>query len=112
MKFTNQPSFVFGIKESKGDFEGRAFSSTTFYLPADLAPSGAGRTIGTVTTPHKFGDASEFEKWAKCAIPAGGLAVLVDFDVVAGKDANGRETAKLLLAGIRPAPQSPAAARA
>lgn len=110
MKFTNQPSLCFGIKESKGEFEGKAFSSTTFYLPADMAANSSGRAIGVVTTPHKFGDASEFGKWAHLehSFPAGGLPVLVDFDVVAGRDANGNNTAKLQLVAIRPTP-APAA---
>lgn len=105
MKFTNQASVCYGIKESKGEFEGRVFSSTTFYLPADMAGNGSGRAIGSVTTPHKFGDASEFEKWSHLekSWPVSGVAVLCDFDVVAGKDANGKDSAKLLLVGIRPA---------
>jgi hypothetical protein len=106
MKFTNQPSVCFGIKESAGEFDGKAYSSTTFYLPADMAKSGSGRAIGSVTTPHKFGDATEFKKWEHLehSFPAGGLPVLCDFDVVAGRDANGKDQAKLVLVGIKPAP--------
>jgi len=106
MKFSNQPSVCFGIKESKGEFDGKAFSSTTFYLPADMAGNQSGRAIGVVTTPHKFGDASEFSKWAHLekSFPVGGVPVLCDFDVVAGRDANGKDQAKLMLVGIRPAP--------
>lgn len=114
MKFTNQASICYGIKESKGEFEGRGFSSTTFYLPADMAANGSGRALGSVTTPHKFGDASEFEKWAHLgkSWPAAGVPVLCDFDVIVGKDANGKDSAKLSLVAIRPVPAAAAAARA
>ncbi len=106
MKFTNQASTCFGIKESQGEFEGKPFSSTTFYLPADMANNGSGRAMGVVTTPHKYGDASEFKKWEHLAnsFPAAGIPVLCDFDVVAGRDANGRDTSKLVLVAIKPAP--------
>lgn len=52
------------VKESKGEMEGRPFSSTTFHLEVDLSENGAGRSIGRVTRPFKLGDASEFDKWA------------------------------------------------
>ena len=91
-----------GIKESKGDYEGRPFSSTTFHLIVDVAENSSGRSIGAVTRPFKFGDASEFDKWAHLAKawPAGGLPCLVDFDIVAGVG----NDSKLTLLGIKPAP--------
>ncbi len=100
MKFTNK-AICTAIKESKGEMEGKAFSSTTFHLNVDLAENGAGRSIGTVTRPFKFGDASEFEKWAnmKDKWPLGGLHCECDFEVVAGAD----NSSKLMLLGIRPA---------
>lgn len=55
---------VHGIKESVGEFEGRAFSSTTFHCEVDLKENGAGRSLGRVTRPFKLGDAKEFDKWA------------------------------------------------
>jgi hypothetical protein len=89
-----------GIKESKGDFEGKAFSSTTFHCIVDVAENGAGRSIGAVTRPFKFGDASEFEKWAHLSKswPATGLPVECEFDMVAGSD----NSTKLVLLGIKP----------
>ena len=104
MKFRNS-ALCTGIKESKGEFEGKAFSSTTFHLIVDVAENGSGRSIGAVTRPFKFGDASEFEKWAHLSKswPAGGLPVQCDFEVVAGAD----NSSKLVLHGIAPA-QAPA----
>lgn len=103
MKFSNQ-AICTGIKESKGEYEGRAFSSTTFHLSVDVAESGSGRSIGAVTRPFKFGDASEFEKWAHLgkSWPQTGLPVLCDFEIVAGAD----QSSKLVLLGIRPATQA------
>ncbi len=100
MKFTNV-ALCTGIKESKGEFEGKAFSSTTFHLNVDVAENGAGRSLGSVTRPFKFGDASEFEKWAHLgkSWPVGGLPCQCDFEVVAGAE----NSSKLVLLGIRPA---------
>lgn len=99
MKFTNV-ALCTGIKESKGEFEGKPFSSTTFHLNVDVAENGAGRSLGSVTRPFKFGDASEFEKWAHLgkSWPVGGLPCQCDFEVVAGAE----NSSKLVLLGIRP----------
>lgn len=107
MKFTNV-ALCTGIKESKGEFEGKAFSSTTFHLNVDVAENGAGRSLGSVTRPFKFGDASEFEKWAHLgkSWPVGGLRCECDFEVVAGAE----NSSKLVLLGIRPAPSATAKA--
>lgn len=107
MKF-QQNALCLGIKESKGEYEGRPFSSTTFHLSVDIADNTSGRSIGHVTRPFKFGDASEFEKWAKLAPswPQGGLPVSCSFELVAAAD-NG---SKLVLLGIQPAQQTRAAA--
>jgi hypothetical protein len=100
MKFSNT-AICTAIKESKGEIEGKSFSSTTFHLSVDLAENGAGRSIGVVTRPFKFGDASEFDKWAHLAKawPATGLPCSCEFEVVAGAD----NTSKLVLLGIKPA---------
>ena len=99
-----------GIKESAGVFEEtkRSFSSTTFHLIVDVAENSAGRSIGTVSRPFKFGDATEFEKWVHLQKrwPAGGLMCDCEFDVVAGAD----NSAKLTLVGIAPSPQAQKAA--
>ena len=99
MKFSNT-AICTGIKESKGEFEGKGFSSTTFHLIVDVAENGAGRSIGAVTRPFKFGDASEFEKWVNVgkSWPASGLPCACDFEVVAGSD----NSSKLVLLGIKP----------
>ena len=96
-----------GIKESKGTFEGKPFSSTTFHLSVDVAGNTAGRSIGQVTRPFKFGDASEFEKWTHLekSWPASGLVMDCGFDVVSGAD----NTTKLTLVEIKPASQAPKA---
>jgi hypothetical protein len=105
MKFLGQASVLHGIKQSAVEMDGKRYSSTTFYLPADLAENGAGKAIGAVTTGYKCGDATEFDKWAHLSksFPPGGLPVTCDFDVVAGKDAQGKDTGKLTLLAIRPA---------
>lgn len=99
-----------GIKESSGVFEEtkKAFSSTTFHLIVDVAENGAGRSIGAVSRPFKFGDATEFEKWAKLKDkwPVTGLPCECEFDMVAGPE----NTTKLTLTAIAPAAQSPRAA--
>lgn len=107
MKFKNEVLCT-GIKESKGEFEGKPFSSTTFHLNVEVAENGAGRSIGTVTRPFKFGDASEFEKWAHLSKswPVGGLPCIGDFEVVAGAD----NKSNLVLLGIRPVTQATAKA--
>lgn len=109
MKMKSQ-ALCTGIKESAGTFEEtkKAFSSTTFHLIVDVAENSAGRSIGTVSRPFKFGDASEFEKWAHLAKrwPPGGLLCDCEFDVVAGAD----NASKLTLVGITPAAQQQKAA--
>ena len=91
-----------GIKESKGEYEGRAFSSTTFHLIVDVADNSAGRSIGAVTRPFKMGDAEEFQKWQHLdkSWPAAGLLCDCVFDVVAGAG----NDSKLTLLSIKPAP--------
>lgn len=90
-----------GIKESKGEYEGRAFSSTTFHLIVDVADNSAGRSIGAVTRPFKMGDAEEFQKWQHLdkSWPAAGLLCDCVFDVVAGAG----NDSKLTLLAIKPA---------
>ena len=104
-------SVLYGIKASEGDFEGKAFSSTTFYLPAEFATSGKAHAMGTVTVPYRLGDASEFQKWAhlKNSFPVAGVPVVCDFDVVVGKDGQGKDTAKIVLIAIKPVSQSKSA---
>lgn len=104
MKLPEMKVICHGIKQSAVEFDGKKFSSTTFYLPAELAESSAGKTLGAITVPYKFGDASEFEKWAQFqnTWPETGMPVVVQFELVSGKDAQGKDTGKLALTGIRP----------
>ncbi len=106
MKMTSQ-AVLHGIKQSKGDYEGRAFDSTTFHLSVDIGQSSSGESIGVVTRPFKFGDSTEFAKWAhlKNQWPLGGVMCDCEFDIVAGAD----NTTKLTLLGIRPASAAKAA---
>lgn len=94
---------VHAIKESLGEFEGRAFTSTTFHLDVDLKENSVGRGMGKVTRPFKFGDATEYDKWAHLAnsLP---ILVLAEFDMEATKDGT-----RFVLVGIRPVQQKPAA---
>lgn len=107
MKFQSR-TICTGIKESAGTMEGKAFSSTTFHLIVDVAENSAGRSIGQVTRPFKFGDATEFEKWAHLAKswPAGGLPCDAEFEVVAGAD----NSSKLVLLNLKPSAQTARAA--
>ncbi len=97
-------STLHGIKASEGEYEGKKFSSTTFYLPADFATGGTGKAMGSVTVPYKLGDASEYKKWEHLekAFPPAGIPVLCEFDVVVGKDAAGKDAAKIVLLSIKP----------
>jgi uncharacterized protein with von Willebrand factor type A (vWA) domain len=63
MQFNSEVT-VYAVKESVGEMEGKAFSSTTFHCAVDLKENGAGRSIGVVTRPFKLGDHKEFDKWA------------------------------------------------
>ena len=88
------------IKESKGEYEGRAFSSTTFHLSVDLPDNTSGRSIGAVTRPFKLGDAGEFDKWVHFgkSWSVAGLPCVATFDVVAGTD----NTSKITLVALAP----------
>lgn len=101
MKFKTL-AVLHGVKESKGEYEGRAFDSTQYHVTVDLQDNSSGRSIGVVTRPFKCGPAADFEKWAHLSKswPLGGVPVECEFDVVAGPD----NSSKLLLLGIRPAP--------
>lgn len=106
MKMQSQ-AVLHGIKSSKGDYEGRPFDSTTFHISVDMGTSTSGESIGVVTRPFKFGDSTEFQKWAhmKSKWPLGGVLCDCEFDIVAGAD----NTTKLTLLGIRPAASQKAA---
>lgn len=113
MKF-NSEVIVHAVKESKGEFEGRAFSSCTFHCEVDLKENGVGRSIGRVTRPFKLGDAGEFDKWEHlgAALPITATAV---FEMEATRD---DKTALKLISIVpkamapsvqRPAPVAPSA---
>lgn len=103
MQFT-QEVIVCGIKASKGTFEGRSFDSTTFHVEADLKANSAGKSLGRVTTPMKFGDSSEIEKWEHLAknFP---LKAQASFEI----QSNGKGESNLVLVGIKPALQTKSA---
>lgn len=88
---------VHAVKESKGEVEGRPFSSTTFHCEVDLKENSVGRSIGRVTRPFKLGDASEFDKWAHLgnSLPCKAQAT---FEMEASRD----DGAKLTLVEIVP----------
>ena len=96
MQFNSQV-VVHAVKESVGTFEGKAFSSTTFHCSVDLKENGAGRSIGNVTRPFKFGDHKEFDKWAHLgnSLPLQAVAI---FEMEATRD----DKTALKLIGIKP----------
>jgi uncharacterized protein with von Willebrand factor type A (vWA) domain len=96
MRFQSQV-VVHAVKESVGEFEGKAFSSTTFHCEVDLKENGAGRSIGRVTRPFKLGDAKEFDKWAHLgnSLPVNAQA---EFEL----DAQREDKTALRLVAIRP----------
>lgn len=105
MKLPEMTTTCHGIKQSQGEYEGRKFSSTTFYLPAEIAESASGKSLGSITVPYKCGDSAEFDKWAHLqnSWPDSGVKCVVQFELVSGKDSQGKDTGKLQLASIRPA---------
>lgn len=104
----NSQAICTGIKQSAGTFENKPFSSTTFHLAVDVAENGAGKSLGTVTRPFKFGDATEFEKWAHLekSWPSTGVMCDCVFDVVAASD----NKSQLTLLSIKPVTNQPAKA--
>ena len=105
MKF-NSEVIVHAVKESQGEFEGRAFSSCTFHCEVDLKENGAGRSIGCVTRPFKLPDAAEFDKWEHlaAALPITAAAV---FEMQATRD----DKSEMKLISIVPKAMAPSAQR-
>ncbi len=103
MQFTSEV-IVHAVKESVGEMEGRAFSSTTFHCEVDLKENGAGRSIGRVTRPFKLGDHKEFDKWAHlgASLPIKAQAV---FEMAAARE----EGTQLKLVSIVPVQRAAAA---
>jgi hypothetical protein len=99
----NSKVIVHAVKESVGEFEGKAFSSTTFHCSVDLKENGAGRSIGNVTRPFKLGDHKEFDKWAHLGpnLPLQAEAV---FEMEASRD----DKTALKLVSIKPISNQPA----
>jgi hypothetical protein len=106
MKLTSK-AVLHGIKQSKGEYEGRPFDSTQFHLSVDIGQSASGESMGVVTRPFKLGTSAEFDKWShlKNSWPLGGVMCDCEFDIVAGAD----NTTKLTLLAIKPATQAKAA---
>lgn len=104
MKFQSEV-VVYGIKESEGTIEGRAFSSTTFHCEVDLAENSAGRSMGRATRPFKLGDAKEYDKWAHLSnsLP---IKAKATFEMVAGA----QDSTKMTLVEIVPLEQAKKAA--
>jgi hypothetical protein len=100
----NAKVIVHGIKESVGEFEGRAFSSTTFHCEVDLKENGAGRSLGRVTRPFKLGDAKEFDKWAHL-----GKSLPIEADATFEMEAARDDKATLKLVSIVPVARAKAA---
>ena len=103
MRFNSQVT-VHGIKESKGTFEGKPFSSTTFHAEVDLKENGAGRSLGRVTRPFKINDAAEFDKWVPLA-KSFPLRAEATFEMEASRE----DGTRLVLVEIKPIARAPAA---
>ena len=103
----NAKTIVHGIKESVGEFEGRSFSSTTFHCEVDMKENGAGRALGRVTRPFKFGDAKEFDKWAHL-----GNSLPIEAEAVFELDAARDDKTSLRLVSIKPLARAAATATA
>lgn len=90
---------VHGIKESVGDFEGKAFNSLTFHCEVDLKENGVGRSLGRVTRPFKIKDAAkDFDKWAPLA-----ATFPITANAVFEMEATREDGTKLTLVEIAPA---------
>lgn len=97
---------VHGIKESVGDFEGKAFNSLTFHCEVDLKENGVGRSLGRVTRPFKIKDAAkDFDKWAPLA-----ATFPITASAVFEMEATREDGTKLTLVEIAPAPRAVKAA--
>lgn len=97
----NQEVIVHGMKASKGTFEGRGFDSTTFHVEADLKGNAAGKSLGRVTTPMKFGDSTELDKWEHL-----GKSFPIKAQATFEVHANGKGDSSLVLVGIKPVSQA------
>ena len=90
----NADVIVHAVKESVGEYEGRAFSSTTFHCEVDLKENGAGRSIGRVTRPFKLADAKEFDKWAHIRHEQLPVKVRAVFEMEASREDGAKMTLK------------------
>lgn len=90
-----------GIKQSAVTMEGKSYSSTKFFILADVADNSAGDGCGMESRPFTFGDSNEWDKWKhlKAVWPEIGIMVDCTFDVVAAADGK----TKLTLLDIKPA---------
>jgi hypothetical protein len=77
MKFSNEVTLT-GIKKSKGEFEGVAYDSTTFFILTDLDDR-SGNGVGAATVSYKYGTSSEFDKYLDWVFPC---QVRADFEVI------------------------------
>ncbi len=91
---------VHAVKESVGEMEGRAYSSTVFHCEVDLKENVAGRSIGRVTRPFKLGDHKEFDKWAHlgAALPIKARAI---FEMEAAREDGAKLTLKSIVPMVR-----------
>lgn len=93
-----QEVIVHGVKASKGTLDdGKTYDSTVFHIEADLKGGANGGAIGKVTTPYKFGDSSEFDKWKHLAhsLPVKAVGV---FEI----QATGKGVSSLVLVDLKP----------
>lgn len=95
-----------GIKQSAVTMEGKSYSSTKFFILADVADNSAGDGCGMESRPFTFGDSTEWDKWKHLKAGWSETGIMVDcvFDVVAAADGK----TKLTLLDIKPSRMAPA----
>jgi hypothetical protein len=92
MKFQQRVT-VTGIKRSQGEFEGKKYDSTKFYISSDLDDS-KGNAKGSATSEYSLGDSRVYEQFAHLPFP---FDALVDMEISTTGKAD-----KILLLSVKP----------
>jgi hypothetical protein len=92
MKFQNE-IIVYGMKYSKGEYEGTAFDSTKVYTLVDM-DARKGQAIGQASVEYAFGESTNFAKFSHLPYP---FKAVGEFEIVT----NGRNQ-QTVLVGLKP----------
>lgn len=82
-----------GIKRSKGEFEGKQFDSTKFFIEIDLDDR-SGNAKGAAVTEYSMGTSDEYSKYEHLPFPFKGLGIFAQ--VTTGK------ATKIVLVELKP----------